>query len=193
MRVTFHSVHLFLFLQSYEVFKHRELGILSRRPPLQWCRELRFLTDPEKPQFQMQTTTPKPYSSLSGNFLKKYEKYLRKDSTSSSTNSNVSFRKSNGEQTASSYQMINVDNSLASPAENDKRAQGIKYNNEDSKHVYYERLWPKTNNLRKKPVKSTEAPETGLTALASFPVSYKTISHLCFISIFIFLCVKLLC
>lgn len=158
------------------MFKHRELGILSRRPPLQWCRELRYLTDPEKPQFQTQTTTtPKPYSSLSGNFLKKYEKYLRKDSTSSVTNTNVSFRKSNGDQTvASSYQMINVDNSLASPAENDKRAQGIKYNNEDSKRVYYERLWPKTNNLRKKPVKTTEAPETGLTALASFPVSLST-------------------
>lgn len=157
-------------LQSYEVFKHRELGILSRRPPLQWCRELRYRTDPEKPQFITQTTTPKSSSSLSGQFLKKYEKYLRRDSTSSVTNTNVSIRKSNSDHTVNSYQKIRTDNSLPSQTENDKHARGIKFNNDDSKRVYYERLWPKTNNLRKNSAKPTEAPETGLTALASFPV-----------------------
>lgn len=154
------------------MFKHRELGILSRRPPLQWCRELRYLTDPEKPQYIRQTTTPKSYSSLSGKFLKKYEKYLRKDSTSSATNPNASDRKSNlDRRTNSNNQRIRIENSLPSLSDADKLARKIKYSDDDSKHVYYEKLWPKTNNLRKKAVKATEAPETGLTALASFPVS----------------------
>lgn len=51
---------------------------------------------------------------------------------------------------------------------------GVKYANDNSKDIYYEKLWPKTNNLRKKAVKATEVPETGLTALASFPGSGNT-------------------
>lgn len=160
------------------MFKHRELGILSRRPPLQWCRELRYLTDPEKPSFVTQTTTPKSYSSFSGNFLKKYEKYLRKESAASSvTNSNASYRKSNNDILAGYQRILHTDNSFHSAQSqlktaNEKLARGIKHNNDDdTKRVYYEKLWPKTNNLRKKLVKATETPETGLTALASFPVS----------------------
>lgn len=153
------------------MFKHRELGILSRRPPLQWCRELRYLTDPEKPQYSKPSTTLKPYSSISGHFLKKYEKFLRKDSTSSSvTNANVSYRKSNGDSSnAVGVQRIPNENHLPPALKVD--GGGIKYNNDNSKDIYYERLWPKTNNLRKKAIKVTEAPETGLTALASFPVN----------------------
>lgn len=155
------------------MFKHRELGILSRRPPLQWCRELRYLTDPEKPSFATQTTTPKSYSSLSGHFMKKYEKYLRKESASSVTNTNASYRKSNNDISTDNHQKIsNTDNGFHSQTTNEKLARGIKHNNDDdTKRVYYEKLWPKTNNLRKKLVKATVPPETGLTALASFPVS----------------------
>lgn len=156
------------FFQSYEVFKHRELGILSRRPPLQWCQELRYLTDPEKPQYSKSSTTPKPYSSFSGHFLKKYEKFLRKNSTSSIANANVSYRKSSGDSNGAvaSQRIQNEHRSLSAP----KVDGGIKFSNDNSKDIYYERLWPKTNNLRKKSVKATEPPETGLTALASFPV-----------------------
>lgn len=162
--------YFFLFSQSYEVFKHRELGILSRRPPLQWCQELRYLTDPEKPQYSKSTTTHKPYSSFSGHFLKKYEKFLRKNSTSSVTNANVSYRKSNSDNNnAAAIQRVH--NEHRSPPAS-KVDGGIKFNNDNSKDIYYERLWPKTNNLRKKSVKATEAPETGLTALASFPVCH---------------------
>lgn len=155
-----------MYAQSYEVFKHRELGILSRRPPLQWCRELRYLTDPEKTSFLItQTTTPKTIS-----FMKKYEKYLRKDATSSATNSNASYRKSNNDILNDNSHKIRSDNSFQSKIQtaSDKIPKKIKYNDE----VYFERLWPKTSNLRKKTVKSTEASETGLTALASFPVSF---------------------
>lgn len=153
------------------MFKHRELGILSRRPPLQWCQELRYLTDPEKPQYSKSTTTQKPYSSFSGNFLKKYEKFLRKNSTSSVTNANVSYRKSSGDSNnAAAIQRAHIEH--RSPPASKVDNGGIKFNNDNSKDIYYERLWPKTNNLRKKSVKATEAPETGLTALASFPVCY---------------------
>lgn len=173
------------------MFKHRELGILSRRPPLQWCQELRYLTDPERPQYLKLSTTPKSYSSFSGHFLKKYEKFLRKNSTTSNSvvnpNANVSYRKSTGD----SNNIINNNNNNAVAIQrirNPSPAQkvvdggggggGIKYNNDNSKDIYYERLWPKTNNLRKKSVKATEAPETGLTALASFPVNVALYSFL---------------
>lgn len=152
------------------MFKHREFGILSRRPPLQWCRELRYLTDPEKPAIVTQQTTPKPIS-----FMKKYEKYLRKDAASSVTNSNaLSDRKSNNDILTDNYQKIRSDSGFQTKAHlsNDKIARVIKYNNDDTKQIYYEKLWPKTNNLRKKLVKATETPETGLTALASFPVRF---------------------
>lgn len=171
----FWFIHFFDF-QSYEVFKHRELGILSRRPPLQWCREngLRYLTDPEKPSFATKTTTTKAYSSFSGHFLKKYEKYLRKEPAASSvTNLNASYRKSNKDILPDHNQRIfHTDDSFQSQTTNGKNAHGIKHSSDDgTKPVYYEKLWPKTNNLRKKLVKATEIPETGLTALASFPVS----------------------
>lgn len=155
------------------MFKHRELGILSRRPPLQWCQELRYLTDPEKPQYAKSSTTQKPYSSISGHFLKKYEKFLRKNSTSSVTNTNLSYRKSNGDSNNNNNKAVavqRIQNEHHSPAAS-KMDGGIKFKNDNSKDIYYERLWPKTNNLRKKSVKATEAPETGLTALASFPVN----------------------
>lgn len=105
--------------------------------------------------------------------MKKYEKHLRKESASSVTNSNASYRKASIDiltdshlRTHSAYnnhqsQSQNVNNNIARRTEHD----------DDEKHIYYEKLWPKTNNLRKKVVKSTKAPETGLTALASFPVS----------------------
>lgn len=168
------------------MFKHRELGILSRRPPLQWCRELRYLTDPEKPLISStHTTTQKSYSSFSGQFMKKYEKYLRKEPASSVTNSNASYRKSNNDNIlADNHQRI-LPNSfhLQSQSQyqtaNEKLARGIKHNNDDTKRVYYEKLWPKTNNLRKKLVKATEPPETGLTALASFPVSLFCFNSFC--------------
>lgn len=157
--------------QSYEVFKHRELGILSRRPPLQWCRELRYLTDPEKPH-TVTTTTLKTFSSLSGHFMKKYEKFLRKDSSSSATNSNASYRKSNNDISVdNNFQKTHpYDNGFRSQTVSDKNRLATKYSIDGSKGIYYEKLWPKTNNLRKKLVKPTEVPETGLTALASFPV-----------------------
>lgn len=163
-------VHLVCF-QSYEVFKHRELGILSRRPPLQWCRELRFLTDPSKPSYLIQTTTSKPYNSFSSHFMKKYEKYLRRESGSTLTNSNASYRKSNDNISANNNHRIRSENRLQPQSASEKATHEVKYNNGESKRDYYERLWPKTNNLRKQLVKPTEAPETGLTALASFPVS----------------------
>lgn len=166
----FSASFAFSLFQSYEVFKHRELGILSRRPPLQWCQELRYLTDPEKLP-PVTTTTSKSYSSLSGHFMKKYEKYLRKDSTIANSN-DASYRKSHNDITIdNNYQRTHSDNNFQSQTVSDKSRFGIKYGNDDSKRVYYEKLWPKTNNLQKKLVKPTEEPETDLTALASFPVS----------------------
>lgn len=112
--------------------------------------------------------------------MKKYEKYLRKDAASSVTNSNASDRKSNNDILTDNYQKIRTDTNFHTKAHlsGDKIARAIKYNNDDTKQIYYEKLWPKTNNLRKKLVKATEAPETGLTALASFPVRF--IGSYCF-------------
>lgn len=103
--------------------------------------------------------------------MKKYEKYLRRESASTITNSNASYRKSNDNISANNNHKIRSENHLQPQSSREKLAREIKYNNDESKRVYYERLWPKTNNLRKKLVKPTEIPETGLTALASFPVS----------------------
>lgn len=103
--------------------------------------------------------------------MKKYEKYLRRESGSTLTNSNASYRKSNDNISANNNHRIRSENRLQPQSASEKATHEVKYNNGESKRDYYERLWPKTNNLRKQLVKPTEAPETGLTALASFPVS----------------------
>lgn len=154
------------------MFKHRELSILSRRPPLQWCVELRYLSDPMK---VATTTTTKPLQTFPGHFMKKYEKYLRKDgqSTGSGSTSNVSYRKSNNELLADSQ--TNVDNKY--PVKHRDRSissygGGSGTKSDESKRLHYDKIWPKSKNLRKKYVKPTEIPTKGLTALASFPVSF---------------------
>ncbi|XP_031639557.1 uncharacterized protein LOC116351575, partial [Contarinia nasturtii] len=158
-------------LQSHEVFKHRELGILSRRPPLKWCRELRYLTDPEKPSFILQSSTPKPYGSFADNFMKKYEKFLRKESTSI-TKANASYRKLNKNILTDNSQRIHSDITFHSQTL-ENGAREIK--NENDEHIYYENLWPKINNLRTKGVRTVKSSENGhLTALASFPGSGNT-------------------
>lgn len=146
----------FVLKQNLELFKHRELGILSRRPPLQWCQRLRYLSDPIDPLANGATTTTKAPESFSEHFLKKYEKYLRRD---------VQHSKANGVDAA--------DKGHRTSNSSDKKSAAAVAANRftNSKQIYYERLWPKTKNLRKKAGKPSEALETGLTALASFPVS----------------------
>lgn len=145
--------------QNLELFKHRELGILSRRPPLQWCQRLRFLSDPIDPLANGATTTTKAPESFSEHFLKKYEKYLRRDAQHS---------KANGVDAAAA-----ADKGHRTSNSSDKKSATAvaAHRFSNSKQIYYERLWPKTKNLRKKAGKPAEALETGLTALASFPVS----------------------
>lgn len=62
------------------MFKHREFGILNRRPPLHWCSELRFLSENQNfsasKSFSRPVTTTKSIKTL--NFFKKYERLLRK-------------------------------------------------------------------------------------------------------------------
>lgn len=122
----------------------------------------------------MQTTTIKPLQTFSGHFMKKYEKYLRRNVQQHSiTNSNTSYRKATNDIQMDKSHIDNNNNInnqhqklLEKPSQTDT---GIKYT--ESKHIYYEKLWPKTKNLRKKLPNSSEALETGLTALASFPVT----------------------
>lgn len=61
---------------QFDVFKHRELSILGRRPPLKWCQELHFLTD--KNATSHESNTMKPTQQFPSHFLKKYEKYFHK-------------------------------------------------------------------------------------------------------------------
>lgn len=131
------------------------MGILSRRPPLQWCQDLHYLTDPIESYAPFGQTTPTPTKasvSFPEHFMKKYEKYLRRDAQHSKTKNSV-------DTVDKSHPLYNAD----------KRAVANKFSN--SKQIYYERLWPKTKNLRKNHGQATDPPETGLTALASFPVS----------------------
>lgn len=148
-RQYFHDIFQFRILKNFEVYKHREFGILSRRPPLQWCQSLHFLTDTLEP---ITTTTTKAPESFPEQFLKKYEKYLRRDGEHSKPNNLDTPNKTNS---------------------SDKKAVAKRFSN--AKQIYYERLWPKTKNLRKRPGSPTQPPETGLTALASFPVSSQRI------------------
>lgn len=126
---------------------------------MQWCVELRYLIDPATQAIPQTTTTARPLQTFPGHFLKKYEKYLRRDGGhSTGSAANASYRKSNNELLTDSEH--NVDNKYA--------MRGV---GGETKRVNYEKLWPKSKNLRKKQVKPTEAPAKGLTALASFPVS----------------------
>lgn len=107
------------------------------------------------PSANAATTTTKAPESFSEHFMKKYEKYIRRDGQHSKANSVDATDK--GHRTSNSSEK--------------KSAVAVAANRfSNAKQIYYERLWPKTKNLRKRHGKS-EASETGLTALASFPVS----------------------
>lgn len=107
--------------------------------------------------------------------MKKYEKYIRKE--------NASNRKSSNDNNLRIHSDVNIEDPGIQASKhsgiqpqfhttNEKISKEIKRSNDNTKHIYYEKLWPKTNNIRKKSVRTTNSPENAhLTALASFPVS----------------------
>lgn len=157
----------FYFFQSYEVFKHKELGIINRRPPLQWCQELRYLTDPEK---SIATTTQKSNEFQPDHFMEKYEKYLRRNIPASNatlrSKSNKNILKHNLRKRIFYTDNKNNNN-------NNNNGEQIKYANDESKWNLNGKIRPKKlRNLQKNHfVRTTHVPnDIGLTALASFPV-----------------------
>lgn len=157
--------------QSYEVFKHKELGIINRRPPLQWCQELRYLTDPEKP---IATTTQKSNQFQPDHFMEKYEKYLRRNiPTSNATlrsKSNKYILKHNLRK-----RIFYTNNNDNNNYYNNNDGEQIKYTKDISKLDFNGKIRPKKlRNLQKNQfVRTTQVPnDIGLTALASFPVSF---------------------
>lgn len=156
------------------MFKHKELGIINKRPPLQWCQELRYLTDPEKP---IATTTQKSNEFQPDHFMEKYEKYLRRNiPTSNATlrsKSNKNILKYNLRKRI--FHTDNKDNNNNYNNNNDDDGEQIKYANDKSKWDFNGKIRPKIlRNLRKNQfVRTTQVPnDIGLTALASFPVSF---------------------
>lgn len=100
------------------------------------------------------------WQTFPGHFLKKYEKYLRKDLKQSPTSAPGPMVKFNDRF---------VDN---------KETQGT-LDDKDAVRVTHEKIKTNGKNLRKKlKTKVTEPPPRGLTALASFPVSFFSILFL---------------
>lgn len=101
-------------------------------------------------------TTPKIWQTFPGHFLKKYEKYLKKDSSKSILASET--------KSKSRYDDRFVDNK-------DLTATVTEYRNVQ---MTFEKVaLHKENRMKKKAkVKTTEPPPRGLSALASFPVSW---------------------
>lgn len=94
------------------------------------------------------------WQTFPGHFLKKYEKYLRKDLKKSPTSEPGAMVKFNDRF---------VDN---------KETQGT-LEDKDAVRVTHEKIKTNGKHLRKKlKAKVTEPPPRGLTALASFPVSF---------------------
>lgn len=128
---------------------------MGHRPPLQWCQQLRYLTD--KNQNSPSIPTAKSLQNISENFFKKYKKYLR---------NNLKIRNEFETPLHDAYYsttIYGIRNSVEY-IHNDK-AKTI------NKHS--EELWSNIKTRKKnKPQKSLEAPAKDLTALASFPVIF---------------------
>lgn len=173
------------------MFKHRELGILNRRPPLQWCTELRYLTD--SVNIPIETTTQKPINFHPDHFIEKYEKYLRKNPPNSLTfnatrsmlhtwklnRKNILKRNLDNNGMRISYSDNNNLNYMANhfgdKIENQNKFKPnakSKRRNDDGNDVYEKNRPNKRTFLRKSLAKSTQVPTIGLTALASFPVRF---------------------
>lgn len=162
----FHFLYFaFSLFQSFEAFKQRDMNGLGRRPPLQWCKTLRFLANRPGEKFAWHDdppTTPKMWQTFPGHFLKKYEKFLKKDPNKSTVEAAAAAAAAVKTKAHSKYDDSFVDNKNTVVA-----------NDNDEIHLTFEKIIPNKANWKKKKakLKMTEAPLKGLTALASFPVS----------------------
>lgn len=136
---------------------------LGRRPPLQWCRTLHFLTNRPGEKYAWHDdppTTPKMWQTFPGHFLKKYEKFLKKDPNKVTAEA-AAAASAIKTKPHSKYDDRYVDN------------KNTVANDKDEIHLTFEKIIPNKANWKKKKAKDKmiEAPLKGLTALASFPVS----------------------
>lgn len=150
---------------------------------MQWCQELRYLTDPEKP---IVTTIQKKSNQFqSYHFMEKYEKFIRKNIPTSNTTlrskSNKNILRHNLRKRI--FYADNNDNN-----NNHKNNNNINNKNDDgvqrkSKWDANAKIRPKKlRNLKKNPfIRTTQVTTSNdieLTALASFPVSFSFYSIL---------------
>lgn len=188
--------------EQFEAFRHREITLVGKRQPLQWCQNLRFLdSDTSRETTHTTTKLPKLKHKYSGHYVKTPKKYIhhnqqlpyhhqpqqqRNDDNFLAAHNK---KKSIPSQLSlpSSARIASADAELKFDDKyvDSKTLQSSDYkkskynNNNDELKITYEKLWPKQirnqNSLKKifENHKLVEQPKN-LIALASFPGSGNT-------------------
>ena len=165
---------------QFDAFRHREVSLVGKRQPLQWCQSLRFAdADPSKDPITTTTKHPRVLmETFAGHYVKTPKKYLHHKNIGSSYDNAAS---------VDNKPKINFDDKYVDPKSAASADKKSTYGNDEFK-ITYEKIWPKhkrnqndvkkinehnNNNNNKNNKLSTTVPKN-LIALASFPGSGNT-------------------